>query len=86
MALVAPIFSPGSKPGDRRPTLGLEGLSRLVASSPLPLFALGGVGLHNAGALRQAGAAGVATITGIFGAADPAAQVDALRQAWAAGA
>jgi thiamine monophosphate synthase len=86
MALVAPIFSPGSKPGDRRPTLGLLGLARLVAACPLPLFALGGVGPHNAGAMRQAGAAGVATITGIFGPADPAAQVQALRRAWAAGA
>ena len=80
--LVAPVFSPGSKPGDLRPTLGLWGLRALVAQSPLPVYALGGVGPNNAAALREAGAAGMATITGIFGPADPAAAARALIAAW----
>ena len=82
MVLAAPVFSPGSKPGDLRPTLGLPGLRALVRQSPLPVYALGGVGPHNAAALREAGAAGMATITGIFGPADPAAAARALIAAW----
>lgn len=62
---LAPIFAPGSKPGDRRPTLGLAGLSAAVG--PLPVVALGGLSVQAASGMRDAGAAGVASITAFFG-------------------
>lgn len=42
-AMLAPIWSPNSKPQDRRPTLGPEGYEEVLASTTIPLFALGGV-------------------------------------------
>ena len=66
-ALLGPVFAPGSKPGDRRPTLGLDGLAALCAIAPLPVVAVGGVGPAQAADCLRAGAAGVAAITGIFG-------------------
>jgi len=65
-ALLGPVFTPGSKPGDRRPTLGLDGLAALCAAAPLPVIAVGGVGPATAADCLRAGAAGVAAITGIF--------------------
>lgn len=65
-ATLSPVFAPGSKPGDGRPTLGLEGLARLAAGAGLPVFALGGLSPATAAACLGAGAAGVATIGGLF--------------------
>lgn len=65
-ALLGPVFAPGSKPGDRRPTLGLSGLAALCAGAPLPVIAVGGLGPTTAADCLRAGAAGVAAITGIF--------------------
>lgn len=74
-ALLSPVFPPGSKPGDRRPTLGLPGLSALCAAAPLPVLALGGITPQNAAACRRAGAWGVAALGACFrdGHVDPAA-------------
>lgn len=44
LILVSPVFSPGSKPGDTRPTLGPEGFARIRAHAGCPAFALGGIG------------------------------------------
>lgn len=40
-ALLSPVFSPTSKPGDTRPTLGRSGFERLAGSRPV--YALGGI-------------------------------------------
>ena len=40
-AFLSPVFSPQSKPGDVRPTLGLAGLAALCASAPHQVVALG---------------------------------------------
>lgn len=71
LALVSPVFSPGSKPGDVRPTLGPDGLRALAARLPCPAYALGGVTPERAGMLRGA-AAGLAAIHGILAAPRPA--------------
>lgn len=42
-AMLAPIWSPNSKPSDVRPTLGPQTYERLLAKSSIPLYALGGV-------------------------------------------
>ncbi|MEO0854476.1 MAG: thiamine phosphate synthase, partial [Cyanobacteria bacterium J06648_11] len=58
-ATISPIFSPTSKPGDRRPTLGLEGLTACVRRSVRPLVALGGIQPECVCAVMRAGAAAI---------------------------
>lgn len=77
-ALVSPVFPPGSKPDDSRPPLGREGFLRVAARLPCPAYALGGVTVENAG---MPGAAGVAVISSVWRAEDPAAAADALLRA-----
>jgi len=77
LALVSPVFSPGSKPGDRRPVLGVEGFEAIRSALPCPAYALGGVTAENAGAFRET-AAGAAVIGAVMGAGDPAGAVRAL--------
>lgn len=69
LALVAPVFAPGSKPGDPRPPLGSAGFFELARALPCPAFALGGIGPGSAPALR--GAAGFAAISSVLHEADP---------------
>ncbi|MEL6179600.1 MAG: thiamine phosphate synthase [Myxococcota bacterium] len=66
-ATLSPVFPPGSKPNDTRPTLGLEKLAQICAQAPLPIIALGGITPERAMLCRQAGAAGVAAISALFG-------------------
>lgn len=77
LALVSPVFRPGSKPDDSRPTLGVAGFERLARSLPCPAFALGGIDTTNAGSVK---AAGVAVISSVLRAADPKAAARALLQ------
>lgn len=53
--LLSPVWSPTSKPEDRRPTLGPEGFAALLRRSPKPLFALGGINPDRARVLRDLG-------------------------------
>jgi thiamine-phosphate pyrophosphorylase len=76
LALVSPVFAPGSKPGDTRPPLGPEGFQALAAALPCPAVALGGLTPQRAGDIR--GAAGFAVISAVLEAEDPAAAARAL--------
>jgi thiamine-phosphate pyrophosphorylase len=76
-ATLSPIFA---SPGKGAP-LGLAAFAESASATPLPLFALGGVTAHEAGALARAGAAGVAVIREVLGAPDPARALTALRSA-----
>jgi len=76
LALVSPVFPPGSKPTDPRPPLGPEGFEALRSALACPAFALGGVSAENAGLVR--GAAGAAVIGAVMRASDPAGAVEAL--------
>ncbi|MFY0566655.1 thiamine phosphate synthase [Archangium lansingense] len=76
LALVSPVFSPGSKPEDTRPTLGPEGFRKLAAALPCPALALGGLTPERASLLT--GAAGFAVISAVLEAEDPAAVARAL--------
>ena len=58
VALVSPVLPSASHPGDQ--PLGWDGLRGLVAASPLPVYAQGGLGPDDIGAARAAGALGVA--------------------------
>jgi thiamine-phosphate pyrophosphorylase len=75
--LVGPVFATPSKPG--APTLGLAGLAEICGRASGPVFALGGVDLHNAPQCIAAGARGVAGIRLFQRAADLQAVCDRLR-------
>lgn len=82
--LVSPVFPPGSKPGDSRPTLGPEGFGELVRlASPTPCVALGGITPERVKSLRPCRA--VAVQGAILRSATPGevarALLDALRSA-----
>lgn len=81
--LAAPVFAPGSKPGDARPRLGVEGFHRARSlAAPVPVFALGGLDERTVGLLRAEGpVAGVAVISAVLGAPSPARAVEALLRA-----
>ena len=64
-----PIFKPGSKQ-DHDPVVGLEGLREIRRLTSLPVFAIGGIHIEQAGAVIQAGANGVAVISAILKALD----------------
>ncbi|HEX5744616.1 MAG TPA: thiamine phosphate synthase [Archangium sp.] len=76
LALVSPVFSPGSKPEDTRPTLGPEGFRMLAAALPCPALALGGITPERASLLGEA--AGFAVISAVLEASNPAEAVKAL--------
>ena len=65
-----PVFRTATKP-DADPVIGLDGLSRVVRHSPLPVVAIGGIDSGNAGSCFSAGASGVAVISTISRAQDP---------------
>lgn len=78
LALVSPVFPPGSKPADTRPPLGVEGYATIAKALPCPAFALGGIDPTNAGTVK---APGVAVISAVLGAHDPQAAARALLSA-----
>lgn len=69
LVLVSPVFAAGSKPGDPRPTLGIDGFDALALRSPVPAYALGGIDETTAPALP--GARGFAVISAVLRAPDP---------------
>jgi thiamine-phosphate pyrophosphorylase len=79
-ATISPIWETPSKPG-YGPALGLEHLEMLANTHDLPLYALGGITPERARACRDAGAAGVAVMSGIVGARDPYTATEAYLNA-----
>lgn len=75
---LSPVFPTASKPG-YGPSLGPDGLAELVASTTVPVYALGGVEDAEAVAdCRRAGAHGVAVMGAIMRSSDPALVVAEL--------
>ena len=72
-----PIFKPGSKQ-DHDPVVGLEGLHAMRALTSLPVFAIGGIQIDQAGEVMRAGANGVAVISAILKAPDISHSVKAF--------
>ncbi len=58
VALLSPVLPTAAHPGDQ--AFGWDGLQALVAASPLPVYAQGGLGPGHVEAARAAGALGVA--------------------------
>jgi thiamine-phosphate pyrophosphorylase len=76
---VSPVFATLTKT-DTAPPWGLEGLQRIRALTPLPLVAIGGIQLHNAAQVLQAGADSLAVVSAICSAEDPCAAAQQLRK------
>ena len=69
----SPIRATASKPDD--PPLGFDALARFCASTPLPVYALGGMQPGDLARARDHGARGVAVLSGVLGADEPAEAV-----------
>ena len=65
-----PVFAPSWKASN---PAGLAALRETAAASPLPIYALGGIDPSRVPDCLDAGAHGVAVLSGISGAADPVA-------------
>ena len=76
---LGPVFATPSKHDHAEP-LGFEGLAALVAASPLPAVAIGGLKMEHVAAIRQSGAGGLAVISAICGHPDPEAAARAIRE------
>lgn len=76
---VSPIFDTPTKT-DTAPVLGLKGLQRIRQAVSLPLVAIGGLNRHNAAAIIQNGADGVAVVSAIVAADDPRQAATTLRE------
>lgn len=75
---IGPVFPTISK-ADASPDLGLADFAVLAALSPLPVVAIGGLDVARARAVRATGTvAGIAVVSAICGAEDPAAAARAL--------
>jgi len=77
---IGPVFPTLSK-DDAAPALGVEALARLTARSSWPVVAIGGIGRDNAAAVFAASVAGIAVVSALSLAADPASVARALRAA-----
>jgi thiamine-phosphate pyrophosphorylase len=77
---VGPVFATVTK-HDAAPAMGLSLLSQVVQESPLPIVAIGGITPANAGRVFAAGAHGVAVVSAVSSASDPAVVVRAFHAA-----
>ena len=73
-----PVFATSIKPGHAQP-VGFEGLAALIAVSPVPAVAIGGLKAQHVRQTLAAGAKGVAVISAICGQPDPEAAARAIR-------
>jgi thiamine-phosphate pyrophosphorylase len=74
-------FAATATKGDAGPAIGAAGLAAVRRLTALPLVAIGGVGEANLGEAVRAGADGIAVVSAIMAAADPAAASRRLRTA-----
>lgn len=76
-----PVWATDTKP-DHDPPIGPAGLGEIVAASPWPVVAIGGIGAPQIAELRSCGIAGIAVVSAICAAEDPSAAAAALRTSW----
>jgi thiamine-phosphate pyrophosphorylase len=77
---VGPVYGSETKAG-LPSAIGLERVAEIAAAVPVPVLGIGGIDASNAAAVVRAGAAGVAVVSAVAGAVDPAAAARALRAA-----
>ena len=76
---ISPIFATQTK-GDHKPPVGFDGLTAIVASSPVPSVAIGGLNAGHCEAVFAAGAVGIAVVSAICGKDDPHQATAIIRQ------
>lgn len=76
------VIRPTDTKPDHPEPLGIEGFRAFAAASEFPCVAIGGVGLDDVEALRDAGAAGIAVVSALCAASDPRATARAFRRRW----
>ena len=76
---ISPIFATKTK-SDHKPPIGFDGLINIVASSPVPSVAIGGLNANHCKKVFAAGAAGIAVVSAICGKNDPFKATVAIRQ------
>ncbi|KPH05809.1 thiamine phosphate synthase (plasmid) [Rhizobium acidisoli] len=69
---IGPVFATPTKADHKQP-IGFHGLARLVAVSPVPSVAIGGLKAEHVAEVFAAGARGLAVVSAICGAPDPEA-------------
>ncbi|WP_343074586.1 thiamine phosphate synthase [Nakamurella aerolata] len=82
---IGPVWATASKPDHARP-LGPDDAGRLASAAGLPGVAIGGITAERASLLRGKGFAGIAVVSAICAADEPAAAAAQLRQCWQAAA
>jgi thiamine-phosphate pyrophosphorylase len=75
---LGPVFGTATKTDHAQP-IGLDGLAQLVALSPLPNVAIGGLKATHIGDVHKSGADGMAVVSAICGQEDPAAATRAFK-------
>ncbi|MBN2631541.1 MAG: thiamine phosphate synthase [Rhodobacteraceae bacterium] len=78
-----PVRATATKPDHAAP-VGFAGLARIVAATQLPVYAIGGLKPGDAAAVKATGAIGMAMVSAVTRAADPAAVTRALLAEWGA--
>ena len=76
------VIRPTATKPDHPPALGIDGFEALAAASPIPCVAIGGVRIDDTEALRAAGAAGLAVVSALCAADDPAATAREFVRRW----
>lgn len=76
---LGPVFGTPTKV-DHEDPIGFDGLARLVALSPVPTVAIGGLKAVHVGSVRAAGADGLAVVSAICGQPDPRAAAELFRE------
>lgn len=75
---ISPVFSTPTKT-DTGPPLGLAGVREIRDLVKIPLVGIGGINHNNGASVIAAGADGIAVVSAIVSAADPAAAAEQLR-------
>jgi thiamine-phosphate pyrophosphorylase len=78
---VGPVWWQTTKPDAAAPA-GVDELRAIVAASPWPCVAIGGVTPERVPRIRWAGAAGIAVVSAICGQPDVSAATRSLRKSW----
>ena len=76
---ISPIFATQTK-SDHKPPVGFDGLVDIVARSPVPSVAIGGLNANHCKKVFAAGAAGIAVVSAICGKSDPYQATVIMRQ------
>lgn len=74
---ISPVFSTPTKT-DTAAAIGLNGVRKITRVSKHPSVGIGGINIHNAEAIIQAGANGIAVVSALMSAEDPYAAAEQL--------